>query len=226
MAIINNTYFKNDIYIPKAKPSITDDVTALPADIVAFINEYERDCLIKCLGLSLYLKLEAEFDFTQANLLKVTADSKWNELLNGKELYINSNGLEVNWRGIRYKSVPSSNYDKSLLAYYIYFFYEEDNYSTVGSTGHQVNDAKNATTVSSRPKAVKAWRKFYEMVVGVYSKPKIYEGLFGYGIDYSNQNSNSEVSLYTFIEDMNKLDSDTYENFSPFKWKNANQLDI
>ena len=53
MGIVNNTYFKNEIYIAHAKPGIADAVTEVESKVNDFINEYEQDCLIKSLGVLL-----------------------------------------------------------------------------------------------------------------------------------------------------------------------------
>jgi len=42
MSIINNTYFTNELYIPHAKPSITDKVKAVSLNINSFISKYEN----------------------------------------------------------------------------------------------------------------------------------------------------------------------------------------
>lgn len=225
MSIVKNHYFRNEIFIPKAKPSITDDTTAIPSDLLDFINEYEEECLIKCLG-PLYYELRSNLDFTKDNLLKDDADEKWDWLLNGKESYVDSAGKTVSWRGLRFKSNLDGTglYNKSLIAFYIYFFYEQDAQSLRGTTGHHVNDAKNAVSVSVRPKAVKAWRKFVEMVQGPDPKVDVYLRNIGYGIDY---HVHSEApSLYGFIKDMNANGNDYYPSFEGKRWENINYFDL
>jgi len=44
--IIDNTYFKGELYIPHAKPGITDDVTEVDGAIINFINEYVASVLL------------------------------------------------------------------------------------------------------------------------------------------------------------------------------------
>ena len=88
--IIDNTYFIDEIFIPHAKPSITDNVTAISSDISSFIKTYEKDCLIKCLGYKLYQELLSRLDNTKPTLIKDGSDEKWNKLVNGGE-YTDSN---------------------------------------------------------------------------------------------------------------------------------------
>lgn len=226
--IIDNTYFKNDIYVPKAKPSIVNDLSALSTDLVSFINEKEAECLIRCLGLPLYLLLLEEIDVSAATKLKPTADPKWNDLLNGVQSYTDPSGNEVNWRGIRYRSsmMQTGQYDKSFIAYYVYWFYEEDEDTTEYIGGHQKNDAKNAETVSSRPKVVKAWNNFVDLVQGKSDSKTIYFKNIGLGVDYYGNNSNEQTSLYKFITDYNELYGDIYPNFKPEKFLRKNNFDI
>ena len=80
--IIDKTYFKGEIYIPHANPSITDGVLSEGAKLNDFIDEYERDCLIKSLGYNLFIQLENEIDITKPNKLKDSTDEKWDFLLN------------------------------------------------------------------------------------------------------------------------------------------------
>lgn len=226
MSIVKNHYFRNEIFLPKANPSITDDITAIPADLIDFINEYEEDCLIKCFGTVLYNSLKNEFDFAQENLLKTTAAQKWDDLLNGKQNYTNREGKTVSWRGIRFKGRldGTGQYDKSFIANYVYFFHEQNNQSTRGSVGHQKNDPKNATVVSARPKAVRAWRKFVEMVQGPEANVAVYTTNLGIGVDYYT--IGEHVTLYEFVKDMNFIDPTTYPDFAGKNWVNINQFDL
>lgn len=227
--IINNTYFKNDIYVPKAKPSIVNDLTALSSDLVSFIEEKEIECLIGCLGLSLYTALRGQLDSTQSNLLLSTADQKWDDLLNGVDSYIDPSGKEVSWQGIRFKSKqhdPNAVYDKSFIAYYIYWYFEEDNDIMEYSGGFQKNDAKNADNVSPRPKVIKAWNNFVKLVQGSNSNVNLYLSNIGYGVDFYGGSANEKTTLYKFIKDSNTNAPGTYPGFKPKNWMFKNTFDI
>jgi len=214
--ITNNTYYKNELYIPHAKPSVTSDVTTVSAELNAFIEEYERECLIKSFGLPLYLLFEAELDSTETNGLKDTADTKWDDLLNGKT-YTNQFGDEVAWRGIRYKEKQADTLPtKSFLANYVFYHYEENADVFNTGVGFVKAKAKNATERSPAQKAIKAWRKMVDIIQGKEFKEDIIISRFGYGIDYYH--NNEEVTLYQFIRDMNYAVPDTYPNFKPGYW--------
>ena len=221
MLIIDNSYFINDIYIPHAKPSITDSVTGVGTEIVSFIDEYERECLIKTLGYQLFKEFETKLDRNSINGLVNNADVKWDYLLNGRE-YTKSNGDLAYWQGLRCKT--NQAYNKSLLAQYVYFFYEKsDDDSRVG-VGNVKEKAANADTVSKTPKVIAAWRKFCKSVQGSCSKPAVYIKHNGVGVDWYD--SSGESSMYEFIAESNLVDETTYPNWKPTYFENANQFGI
>jgi hypothetical protein len=225
--IIDNSYFIDEIFIPHAKPGITDEVTAIGADITSFIDTYSREALVKCLGYALFKEFSAELDATQPNGLKVTAAAKWDKLLNGTE-YTDQNGKLVEWQGIRYKSKGA--YNKSFLADYTYYFYEKSSDDDRTGVGNVKQVAKNAVIVGKTPKVIAAWRRFFKYVQGEAYNPvvivKRYDciGLGGIGIDWYGQGE--FVSLYKFILDANKTDPTTYKDFNPYIFKNENQFGI
>ena len=67
--IINTTYFKGDIYLPHAKPGISDSITDVESKVVDFINEYEQDCLEKCLGIRLATEVFNKLDSRLGKML-------------------------------------------------------------------------------------------------------------------------------------------------------------
>lgn len=223
--IVKNSYFINSIYIPHAETTVSSTILDEGSKVQDFINTYERECLIKSLGFQLFTLLNDEFKFDEVNLLKPTADAKWDDLVNGKS-YTNSDSKAVKWRGIRFKNEPvAGDYDMSFLAFYIYYFFEQDNEITRSGVGSVKTKAKNADTVSGSTKAISAWRKFVEMVQGKSTYPSIIEKRIGFGIDWYGDGG-TEVSLYQFINDMNDDTADTYPDFTPKSWVNQNQFGI
>lgn len=213
--IIDNTYFIGEIYIPNAKPSVSSDVTTVASDLNLFINKYEKDCLLRCLGYSLYADFVDNLDLTKPTYIKDGADAKWDELLNGKIYTINNKQLQ--WNGIRFKNSSSDKKpNRSFLANYVYWFYEQDYDVFRAGVGNVKGKSKNAENVSSAPKVVRAWNEMVYMIRGKQTQPVYIHKPFGIGVDYY-QNSN-EVDLYKFIKDMNILVSNTYENFTPSYW--------
>lgn len=219
--IIDNTYFIDEIFIPHAKPSITDNVTAISSDLLSFIKTYERDCLIKCLGYKLFKEFYSQLDSTKTNGLKEGADAKWDKLLNGFE-YVNQSGEETEWKGIRQKQ--GDVYNKSFIADYVYYFYEKSADDDRVGTGNVKQESKNSMVVSKTPKVIAAWRRFFESVQGRSYFPVVIERSFGVGIDWYG--SNQEKTLYDFIKDMNSFDESNYPGFKPHAFFNMNQLGI
>lgn len=227
--IITNTYFQGEIYLPHAKPGISDDVK-LERQVIGFIEDYTYDCLIKSLGSRLFYEFQTQLDIEKANGLKDSVDAKWNELLNG-HTYDNPAGNEVVWRGIRYKSSVSANYNRSFLADFVYFYYASNDAITKTGAGDGKIQSANATIVSGTDKSVKAWRKFVKLVQGTtFENPYFLKsGPFGgVGVDYQRtiNDIDGEINLYQFINDKNELITDTYANFKPKVWGNINQLGI
>lgn len=220
--IIDTTYFKGEIYIPHAKPSITDSVTEVGDQVKFFIDSYVPNCLVKVLGLQLFRELESMLDPAQVNGIDLAADAKWDALLNGAEYADPSTGDTVNWRGIRFKSSPLRDYDRSFLADYVYFFYEKSDHITRSDIGNQQEDGKNARTVSPTLKVMSAWNSFVDLVQGSEYQPSFVNKDGMAGVDYYNSAANQEISLYKFIKDSNIILDNTYANFSPSVLKKIN----
>ena len=224
--IIDKTYFRSSIYLPEAKPGLGDEPANLKLQDV--IDEYAYDCLLKSLGKKLSKEFISQLDPNEANGLLAGADAKWNDLLNGKE-YTANDGTEKEWRGIRFKNSPlDTDYNVSLIAFYVYFFHEQINNETRSIIGNVSEDAKNATNSPFNNKAVRAWNKFVELTQGLPLKPtvivpSVYESKV-YGISYYNEGE--DVNLYEFINDSNDLVADTYANFSPKYFKTMNTFNI
>ena len=219
--IIDNTYFKGEIYLPFSAPSVSDDIKKVEGDVKEFINDYAREVLLKSLGTTLFLEFEQQLNDSEPNGLIPSADSKWDDLLNGVA-YTNPEGEDVIWRGIRFKSKASGDYNRSFIANYVYFYYESDSFITRSSIGNQIQMGKNSETIIPNQKVVKSWNKFVNLVQGDYVKPQLVRGI---GIDYFNEGG-SDVSLYKFINDSNTLVEDAYEGFNPKTWAELNQFGL
>lgn len=227
-SIINtDNYFKGEIYISHASTSITSDVTDVENDLQLFLDEYVEDCIFKCFGLSLGILFRSKLNSENESGLIDNAEDKWNWLLNGREIYQDINGKDKRFKGIRYKSSSDENskYDKSLLAYYVYFYFESNKFISTTGIGQSIAKAKNAEVVTPSYKCIKAWRKFFKQVVGEKPNCNVLKTHKGIGLDFFNKN-NHDVSLYDFIKDMNNIDDSTYPDFKPYDWGNINQFGI
>ena len=224
--IIDNTYFKGEIYIPHAKPSISDSVTGVDDQLLLFISEYAEDCLLKCLGPQLLEDLKLNLDSGEASWVDPLADAKWDDLVNGKSYTDPSTGLTVKWKGIRWTAdFDATNTYKSFLANYVYFFYEKKSHETRSDNGIVQEESKNAEVVSPINKVVDSWNKFVNDVQGEFGNEKvILKPAHGVGVDYFS--GGSKVSLYKFIDDMNAISENTYANFTPKNWGRMNKFDF
>tara|TARA_R110000787_G_scaffold38935_2_gene97764 strand:+ start:194 stop:871 length:678 start_codon:yes stop_codon:yes gene_type:complete len=224
--IINNTYFKNELYIPHAKPGLNDEITSVQSDVDSYIDKYSRECLLKSLGYQLFQEFTAELDPSEANGLKPTADAKWDELLNGTS-YTDSNGVAKVWRGIRFKSslLDGAEYDTSFLAGYVYFYFQKNGFDTTTNVGTVKESAVNAEFSSPAPKAVSAWNDFIELAQGKTNNPNVWIAWNGtLAVDYYGDGF--DIFLYQFINDSNELIADRYEGFNPYCWKPMTQFGI
>lgn len=210
MSIISRTYFKDEIRIANINSVSPNDEAGNGPLLDRFINKYEREVLIKCLGYHLYNEFKLQFDIdatTGVWTLKGDADAKWDELLNGLEYQIN--GVNAIWRGLIHTNsdIDGADADHSLIAYYVYSKFVNSEEYTHAGIGFQREKAKNAMIVSGVTKSVNAWNTFVDMVE-------------------HRHDETLEVTLYDFIQDMNVLDSTTYPNWQGecFKYENRFSL--
>lgn len=223
--IVKNYFFKGEIFLPQARPTITSDISDLDDFLLEMITEKEEECLSYCLG-ELYFDFKSNLDLSQSSGLAADADVKWYWLLNGRNEYLNSEGKKKSFKGIRFKSNNESDvYDKSFIAYYIYYYFRRATYISTTNLGDTMPKAKNGELLSPNIKTSNAWRKFYDLVVGKKIEPAIFYRKHGLGIDYYNP-SNIFSSLYEFIDDMNKIEPETYPNFKKYKWININSVGL
>lgn len=223
--ITDNTYYKGELYIPQAKPSISDGATAVDEEFTYMLDKFEEDCLIKCLGFSLYKELTENLDLTKPTLIKDAADAKWDNLVNGHTYTKQGATAQSIWRGIRFKSpITSKTYNRSFLANYVYWFYEKNRYITTTGVGSVKEEAKNGLMVTPLQKVVDAWNEFIELVQGTGLNVAVYNkgGLFG--VDYLNPQK--VITLYEYIEDQNALAEDTFAEFAPREWGMSNKFNI
>ena len=222
--IINNSYFIGEIHIPQTGTTASTLVNQ-NSSLQYFIDEYELEINERALGTKLSREFYSNFD-TDGNLL-VTADPKWDRLLNGHS-YV-KNGITYYWRGLidTKGSLPTS-----LMAYYVYYKYITEGVTQKTTLGVVKAEGKNASTVnvSASPTLTRAFRKMYKWYQG--------DDYFGYGYnnavryyhkgalveDYFNGRDNTkQVSLYQFMVD-NESDYDDW-HFTPFE-ENVNQFGI
>lgn len=230
--IVKKSFFKNEIYIPHAKSSITDDVLDVESKVTDFINHYEKEALEKCLG-KLSIEFFSNIDSQEPTLIKSGSDVKWDWLMNGHTYTLND-GTGCTWNGIRrYRGAlgeddSSKDANYSFLAEYIYFNYESNDFIKRADAGNIKNKSANAYAAEPNWKVVNAWNRFVDAVQGCSVETAgVKRGfLGGLYVDYRGNDRSYDVSLYQFINDMNSIDPDTYKNFNPKKWGRINKMGI
>lgn len=145
--LINQTFFVGDIQIPNLSNA------AELERIIFFISKHEPDCLLKILGYPLY------------KLIGVESSQRMTDLFNGAE-YIDGIGVERKWKGIKRieNDVPIS-----LIAYYVYFKFQESEAVRLSGISNVVGKQSSSTTVSPAHKMAYAWNLYSEEVSNMIS---------------------------------------------------------
>lgn len=154
MSFIDNTYFINDINIPVN--------VYQQADIDQYIERYEDKILQKLLGFALWKALIDDLDNGNPQ------SERFIDLVDGVEFsfnYINST-INTKWEGLRNTKL------KSLIAYWVYFQYRNENESFFSGIGQRKGKGENSESSDVMPKLVYSWNKMIELYGDT---PKCYE---------------------------------------------------
>ena len=208
--IINSSYFQNkSVFIPNSivNPSLggnsPDAITQLDMEIA----EKEHELLIAFLGQEQTIELLNQFETDGA--WKPSALQKWKELVDGVT-YDNKK-----WNGLRY---TIGGKKISLIAYYVFFHYLKDDFSTYTTTGINVARSENSVTQDPNGKQVNAWNKFISMY-GCNDRYGTDYSFFsnwnGFGIRWGANRNNNEITLYRFMQDnADDYDSSFFTHFN------------
>jgi hypothetical protein len=146
MSLIDKTYFINDI-------SMSDSILDVD-DFQTPIDRYEPEILKDLLGYELYTAMIADLDISGD-----PQTQRFIDLIDGADFTFefNSNTITTRWNGLR-------NTDKvSLISYYVYFKYRQDNDSFYSSAGTQVESlTENSSRSDNWPKLVNSWNRMLE----------------------------------------------------------------
>lgn len=209
--LIDNSYFLNkSVFIPNAvaQPSIGSNSPTSINQLQQEIDEKEQELLISALGY-------AQFELLKAQLVPVTNAwvaspvQKWVDLVDG---VIMTDGRK--WNGLRY-TIGTKKI--SPIAFYVFFRYLADDFSTYSTTGIQVANAENSDRQLPNGKQAKSWNRFVEMWYGNkpdQTNPTMTDMWNGTAIQWGGSNKN-EVSLYEFLT----INRDVYD-VSFFSFKN------
>ena len=141
--LIDTSYFFGDIQVGQLSEQSVQDT------LILFIKQYEPRILEGLLGYATYNKLSE-------------SDPKWTALKTGTE-YTDTNGATRKWQGL-YDSTTKI----SLIAYYVYCQYMENQLTETGGAGEGKILLQNAVVVSAGRKIRKAWNLMVSQNVALY----------------------------------------------------------
>lgn len=217
MSITNASFYIGELNLPNIGTT-SSSIGGGSNNFNTFIDQFEEEALVFALGQKLYN--EFIVDNTDGNgTVNPGADQKWFDLMNGVEYTLN--GVTYFWKGIKYQ-VNTRNY--SLLAYYVYHRYINEQQSYVSDVGTVSADAQNAMKTSAIRRSVKAYQKFIKMYGDNCHISKNFYYHNGVLIkDYSHEADNSGVvSLYKFLMD----NEENYDDWRFTRLENKNSFGI
>lgn len=174
MSIIDKTYFRLDINIPDSTyENLTD-----------YITRFEPEVLRKALGSTLYELMIAD-----------QSSSPYVEILEGKDYTVEYGGEThtVKWNGLK-------NTDKiSLIAYYVYYFWQKGHATQTMYTGESKPGFENAASASVAFKLQDAWLKFKELY-GYPGQSELAPSLYNFLNEHEDDYPTWEYTYLNFAE--------------------------
>jgi len=214
MNITDATYYeRGKKFIPNNnnKNSEVPGVPNVGSELDSLISEIERPFIIELLGIESATELEV------ALLDLNNADQKWKDLVEGVNYTIDT--IVYRFDGLR------GNNKESLLAYYVFCKYMEQDESTYSTTGVVRSDASNAHSFSPSRKYLDCWYLFLNAYQNKTSanNPIVFERNGILGIDYYGQKRKGGlVTLETFLTDH----EEDYVDFHIERHETKNSLGI
>ena len=140
MSLIDSTYFAGEILLTNK--------TDLATDITQAITQYEKEILIYLLGYELYNAM-----------ITNQSTEPYKSLIEGAEFEMTFGGIEqtLKWEGLK------NSVKESLIAYYVYYKYQERNFIKPGAISTVKPKAANSDIVSPYPKMVNAWNRMISL---------------------------------------------------------------
>lgn len=225
--IIDNSYFVGELHISQVGASASAKVNN--NDVMErFIDKYEVELIDCALGRHLSREFFSNFDAFSGRLVS-GVDSKWSNLLEGTTY--ESCGKEHYWQGLRNKT---GNLKRSIVAYYVYYNYMQDNIIQKSTMGTVRPDAENTRNAGAIPTLTRAWRNFIDWYgdgygygygnsgIYQYKYPRISHKHSGVILDFRGEHDSRNVSLQRFLLD----NMDIYEGLEFTPLYNKNQFQV
>lgn len=184
------------------KATFISNVNETNSGISEKVNAYIDTCVPNLLKDALGTTLFTELNSNIVNgVLSNTAPQKWKDLVNGVT-YTKDSKTYV-WEGLL---INRGLFKESLLTYYVWCEWMNDNVYQNSSSGNVISNTKNAVSVSPVPNMAKNWNSFLTMYQGcndyATSPRVIYANNAIFYDYYNNENgTNNIVSLIQFLKD-------------------------
>lgn len=142
-SLIDYSYFIRNITIPNIDPAKPTNAVTLDR-LISFIQKYEPECLRNILGYALYKAMVIE------------TSQRVSDLIYGAD-YIDYQNVSRRWRGL-----IQPNEKISLIANYIYYFYQEAAATQTSGVNTNIPKGEASVAVSPADKMLNAWQFFHE----------------------------------------------------------------
>jgi len=138
--LIDATYFKGEILLTNKT-----DLATVYDD---YITKYEKEILISLLGYKLY-----------SLMITNQSSEPYKSLIEGAEFELTFDGITqtIKWEGLK------NSIKESLIAYYVYYRYQEEQFLMPGAIGTVKPIAEAAEVISPYSKMVSAWNKMLQL---------------------------------------------------------------
>lgn len=174
MSLIDQSYFVGEL-------NITSSTTGAMERINFFIAKYEKEYLMKVLGVDCYNDFMAGI-----------TNEPWLSLKNGKD-FINQQGRLEHYFGL------ANSDKKSPLANYVYYHYQQDSFTQTAAIGEVQSKAENAMLVSPANKMAAAWNDMVKqtsvLVDFLYVNNSLYPK---FNIAYLDRDLITPINTYNF----------------------------
>jgi hypothetical protein len=143
---IDTTFFFGRLNVAqKSDATVSNNLQAL-------INELEPVVLTSLMGYELYRDYKA-------GIAAGTPDAKWLAIRDGQE-YTNRSLVLSKWNGLKFTSGTAN---KSLIANYVYWYWQQNEASNTTGTGEKIAANQNAVASSPAQKMMTAWNEMVDM---------------------------------------------------------------
>jgi hypothetical protein len=217
MSITSASYYIGELTVPNVGVT-SSSIGGGTENFQTFIDQFEEEALVFALGQKLYNNFIGNTDGN--GIVNPGANQKWFDLMDGAT-YTKS-GVEYFWKGIKYQ-IGNRNF--SLLAYYVYHRYINEQQSYLSDVGNVAPDAANAFKTSAINRSVKAYQKF----INLYGNEHHYHNrnfYYNNGVlikDYcGTYNNTGNVSLYHFL----LHNEENYDDWRFTRLENKNSFGI